>query len=130
MNSENSKTSDPHRLVLYLEDEIVVWRSDKHIALSNLSIYNTWKNKKPYIKTINLKYKLQHGLINSNYLKITSCNRLLLFWVSYKKHKTLTDNSTIRIYIRKLKNRVTFKTKIRHHLKLLSLETMKSFESP
>ena len=92
------------------------------------------KIKKTHIKTINLKckiYKYIFGIINSDYLKIISYNRYLrLFWVSYKKHKTLTDNSTIRIYIRKLKNRVTFKTKIGHHLKLLSLETMKSFESP
>ena len=49
MNSESSKRSDPHRLLLNLTDEIKVKRSDKHVALSNLSIYYAWKNiKKSY----------------------------------------------------------------------------------
>ena len=38
MNSENSKTSDPHRLFLNLTDKIDL-RKDKKIALSNFSIY-------------------------------------------------------------------------------------------
>ena len=46
MNSENSKTSDPHRLFLNLTDKINLTRSDKYVALSNLSIYYTWKNIK------------------------------------------------------------------------------------
>ena len=41
MNSENSKTSDPHRLLLNLLDNINLKRSDKYVALSNLSIYYT-----------------------------------------------------------------------------------------
>ena len=45
MNSENSKTSHPHRLLLTLADKINLKRSDKYVALSNLSIYFTWKNK-------------------------------------------------------------------------------------
>ena len=46
MNSENSKTSDAHRLLLNLTDKIHLKRSDKYVALSNLSIYYTWKNIK------------------------------------------------------------------------------------
>ena len=46
MNFENSKTSDPHRLLLNLTDKINLKRSDKYVALSNLSIYYTWKNIK------------------------------------------------------------------------------------
>ena len=42
MNSENSKTSDLHRL--YLTDKIDLRRKDKYIALLNLNIYFTWKN--------------------------------------------------------------------------------------
>ena len=41
-NSENSKTSDPHRLLLNLSDKIKLKRSDEYVALSNLSIYYTW----------------------------------------------------------------------------------------
>ena len=39
MNSENSKTSEPHRLLLNLGDKINLKRSDKHVASSNLSMY-------------------------------------------------------------------------------------------
>ena len=49
MYSEHSKTSDPHRLFLNLSDKINLKRSDKYVALSNLSIYYAWKNiKKSY----------------------------------------------------------------------------------
>ena len=46
MNFENSKTSDPHRLLLNPSDEISLKRSDKYVASSNLSIYYTWENVK------------------------------------------------------------------------------------
>ena len=35
----NSKTSDPQRILLSLTDKINLKRSDKYVALSNLSIY-------------------------------------------------------------------------------------------
>ena len=43
MNSGNSKTSDCHRLFLNLRDKIYLKSSDKSVALSNLSIYYTYK---------------------------------------------------------------------------------------
>ena len=46
MNSGNNKASDPHRLLLDLSDKIDLKRSNKYVALSNLSIYYTWKNIK------------------------------------------------------------------------------------
>ena len=46
MNSENSQAFDPHRLLLNLTDKIDLRKKDKYIALSNLSIYYTWKNIK------------------------------------------------------------------------------------
>ena len=55
-NSRNCKTLDPHRLLLNILDKINLKRSDKYVALSNLSIYYTWKNiKRLYI---NNKYKI------------------------------------------------------------------------
>ena len=42
MNSENSKTSEPYRLLLNLADNINSKRSDKYVALSNLSMYYTF----------------------------------------------------------------------------------------
>ena len=46
MNSENSKASEYHVLVLKLTDKLDVRRGQKTVALSNLSIYYTWKNVK------------------------------------------------------------------------------------
>ena len=46
MNSEKSETSDPHRLLLNGLEKMDLRRKDKYIALSNLSIYYTWKNIK------------------------------------------------------------------------------------
>ena len=43
MISENSKTTKPHVLILNLTDKIDLLRGEKSIALSNLSIYYTWK---------------------------------------------------------------------------------------
>ena len=44
MNSGNSKTTNPHRLLLNISDKINLKRKDKYIALSNLSICYTWEN--------------------------------------------------------------------------------------
>ena len=63
MNSKYSKTSDPHRLFLNLTDIITLKRSDKYVALSNLSIYYAWKK----IRTIILEQP-QHRMKNLNYL--------------------------------------------------------------
>ena len=39
INSEKSKTSDPHRLLINLSDKTNLKTSDKYDALTNLSIY-------------------------------------------------------------------------------------------
>ena len=41
MNSENSKTSKPHVLILKLTDKLDLRRGEKIIMLSNLTIYYT-----------------------------------------------------------------------------------------
>ena len=48
MNSENSKTTKPHVLILSLTEKIDLRRCEKSIVLSNLSIYYTWKNIKSH----------------------------------------------------------------------------------
>ena len=50
MNSENSKTSDPHRLLLNLTDKIELRRKDTYSASSTVSISYTWKNIKESYK--------------------------------------------------------------------------------
>ena len=44
MNSENSRTSKYHILMLKLTDKLDLRRDEKSITLSNLNIYYTWKN--------------------------------------------------------------------------------------
>ena len=44
INSKNSKTSDPHRLLLNVTDKMDLRRKDNYIALPNRNIYYTWKN--------------------------------------------------------------------------------------
>ena len=46
MNSENSKTSKPHALILKLINKLDLRIGKNDITLSNLSIYYTWKNIK------------------------------------------------------------------------------------
>ena len=65
MNFTNSNTSDPHRLLLTLADEIYLKRKDKYIVLSNVTIYYTWKNiKKPYN---NNKFKISTPTRNEEF---------------------------------------------------------------
>ena len=46
INSENSRTSEYHVSILKLADKLDIRRGQKSVALSNLSIYYTWKNIK------------------------------------------------------------------------------------
>ena len=49
--------------------------------------------------------------------------------ISSKKHKTVADNLSIKIYVNKIENRITFKIKTVYYLELLMPETMKLFGS-
>ena len=42
-----------------------------------------------------------------------------------EKHKTVTDNPSIKIYVNKVENRITFKIKTGYYLQLLTPGTMK-----
>ena len=66
MNSKNNKTSDPHRLMLNFTNKKNLKRSDKYVALSNLSIYCTWKNIWSHTKA-NIKYQLLCDMACLNY---------------------------------------------------------------
>ena len=45
MNTENSKTNESHRFRLDLTDKLNLKNPKKNMALANLSIYYTWKNR-------------------------------------------------------------------------------------
>ena len=70
MNSESSKTSEPHVLILKLTNKLDLGIGEKIIALSNLSIYYTLKNIKSSYNnnrfkisapTWNVKFELPDG---------------------------------------------------------------------
>ena len=46
-----------------------------------------------------------------------------------KKHGENTDNTSIRIYLKKIENTITFKIKTAYHLELFTPETMKLLRS-
>ena len=113
MNSENSKTSEPHVLILKLTDKLDLRRGEKIIALSNLSIYYTWKNIKSSCN--NGKFKIstptwydKFELPDESYA-VSDIQDYFEYILKY--HGENTDNPSIRIYVNKIGNRITFKIK-------------------
>ena len=127
MNSENSKTSKPHVLILKLTNKLDLRIGKKVIALSNLSIYYTWKNiKSSYnnnkfkisVPTWNDKFELPDGSYSVSDIQD-------YFKYILKKHGQNTEKLSVQIYVNKIENRVTLKIKNGYSLKLLTPETMK-----
>ena len=127
MNTENSKTNDPHRFQLDLADKLNLKNPKKNIALVNLSNNYTWKNIKTEYN--NNKFKISaltwgeiFDLPDGSYT-IDDIQDYFEFII--KKHETLTDNPSIKIHSNKIKNRIVFKIKTGYKLELLAPETMK-----
>ena len=127
MNSENSKSSEPHVLVLKLTNKSNLKIGEKVIALSNISIYYTWKNIKSAYK--NNKFKISAPIWNDEFelpdgsysvLDIQDCFEYIL-----KKHGESIDKPSVQIHVNKSENRVKFKIKNGYTLELLTLDTMK-----
>ena len=127
MNSKNSQTSKPHVLILKFTDKLDLRRSENRIALSNLSIYYTWKNIKSSYNnnkfkisapTWNDKFELPDGLYSVSNIQD-------YFEYILKKHEENTDKSSVQIHVNKIENRVAFKIKNGYSLELLTPETMK-----
>ena len=127
MNSENSKTSEPHVLILKLTDKLDLRRGEKIIALSNLSICYTWKNIKSSYK--NNKFKISAPTWNDKFElsdgSYSVSNIQDYFEYIFKKHGKNMDKPSEQIYVNKIENRVTSKIKDEYSLELLTPETMK-----
>ena len=126
-NSENSKTSEYQVLVLKLTDKLDLRRGQKTVALSNLSIYYTWKNVKSSYN--NNKFKISAPSWSEEFeLPDGSCSVSDIedyFEYILKKHSESVENPSIRRYINRTVNRITFKIKSGYYLELLTPETMK-----
>ena len=109
MNTENSKTNEPHRFSLKLTDKLNLKDPNKNLALSN---------------PINLKFQLQREMMNLICLMIH-----ILFQAFKIILSTLMLNlpnlSSIQIYTNKIKKRIFLKIKTSCKLELLSPQTMK-----
>ena len=127
MNTENSKTSEPHRFKLDLTDKLNLKNPNKNMALANLSIYYTWKNIK--LEYNNNKFKISAPTWNDTFDLPDSSYSIEdiqdYFEFIIKKHETLTENLPVQIYQNKIKNRIAFKIKTEYKLELLTPETMK-----
>ena len=127
MNTENSKTNEPHRFKLDLADKLKLKNPKKNMALANLSIYYTWKNIKSEYN--NNKFKISAPTWNDTFdlpdgsYSISDIQDYFEFII--KKHETLTENPPIQIYPNKIKNRIVFKIKTGYKLELLTPETMR-----
>ena len=127
MNSENSKTSEPHILRLKLTDKLYLRVDKKVIALSNLSIYYTWNNVKSSYN--NNKFKISAPTWNEEFTLPDGSYSVSdiqdYFKYILKKHGENTDKPSIQIYVNKIENRLTFKIKNGYSLELLTSGTMK-----
>ena len=123
VNSEDSKPSDQHRLVLNLSHKINLKESNKYVVLPNLSIYYTWKNIKESYKNNNFKISAPTWNDKSKLLDGLYSVSVIQDYFDYivKKHQTLTGNPPIQIYINKIENQITFKNKAGYYLEVLTL---------
>ena len=113
MNSENSRTSEYHVLLLKLTNKLDLRRIQKSVSLSNLSIYYTWKNVKSSYNNNKFKkstptwteeFKLPDGSYSISDIQD-------YFKYILKKHSENVDNPSIRIYVNKIENRIKFEIK-------------------
>ena len=111
INSENSRTSEYHVLVLKFTDRLDLRRGLKSAVLSNLSICYTWKNIKSSYN--NNKFKISaptwsdtFDLPDGSYSVADTPD---YFEYILKKHIENVDNPSMRIYVNNLENRITLK---------------------
>ena len=126
MDTENSKTNEPHKFVYNVSQRLDLRSLDSNVAAQSLSIYYTWKN----VRTINLEKKLQLGMMNSNcqmVLIVSHIQDYIEFII--KKHEILTTIPPIHVYINRINNRLVFKIKDGYKLELEIPGTMKLFGS-
>ena len=103
MNSENSRTSEYHVLVLNLTDKLDLRKGQRTVVLSNLSIYYTWKNiKSSYnnnkFKISALTWSEEFELPDGSY----SVSAIQDYFEYILKHSENVDNPSIRVYVNRI----------------------------
>ena len=108
MNTENSKTNEPHKFVLNLSQKLDLRSSDKHVALQNISIYYTQRVTRK--QSINNKLKIitptwndEFELTDGSY-SVSDIQDHIEYII--KKHEGSTTIPPIHIYINRINNRL------------------------
>ena len=126
MNLDNSKSSKPHILKLKLTNKLDLRLGEKVIALSNLSIYYTWRNIKRSYN--NNKFKISAPTWNDEFELPDGSYSVSdiqdYFEYILEKHGEDIDKPSVQIYVNTFENRITFKIKNGYSLQLLTSETM------
>ena len=130
INTENSKTYEPHRSRLYFTNKLDLRRS-KTISLANLSIYYTWENIKSAYN--NNKFKISGPTLSETFHLSDGSYETSDIQDYFKKNdskneSTIKNNeeSPILIYPNEVKNRISFfLKKTGYKLELLTKETQK-----
>ena len=99
----------------------------KVIALTNLSIYYTWRNIKSSYN--NNEFKISAPTWNDEFELADGSYSVSdiqdYFEYILEKHGEDIDEPSVQIYVNKIENRITFKIKNGYSLELLTPETMK-----
>ena len=118
MDSENSRTSEYHVLVLKLTNKLDLRRGQKTVVLSNHSIYYMWKNIKTSYN--NNKFKISAPTCSEEFEfpdgSYSVSDIQDYFEYILKKHSESVDNPSIRMYINRIENTSTFKIKNGYYL--------------
>ena len=113
MDTENGKTNESNRFLYGLTDNLNLRYPNKNIALSNSSIYYTWKNIKSAYN--NNKFKISAPTWSYEVDLPDGSNSISdipdYFECIIKKHETVSYNSSVQIYVIKIKNRIVFRKK-------------------
>ena len=127
LNSKNSQASKPHIFILKFTDKLDLRRGENRIALSNLSIYYTWKNIKSSYN--NNKFKISAPTWNDKFElpdgSYSVSNIQDYFEYILKKHGENINNPSVKICVNKTGNRIIFRNKNGYSLELLTSETIK-----
>ena len=126
MNSENSKISEPHVLILKLTDKLDLRRGEKIIVWAKLGIFYTWKNIKSSYS--NNKFKISAPTWNDKFelpdSSYSVSNIQDYFEYVLKNHGENIGKRSAKTYVNKIENRITFKTKNWYSLELLTPQKM------
>ena len=111
MNSKNSKTFNPHRVLLSIKDKINLNRSDNYVALSNLSMYDTWQSIKGHIRPTGFnKFQISAPTWNEEFespdVSYSISGIQDYFEYVLKNHGENTINPSLRIHVNKIESRI------------------------